>query len=329
MRSPPPEDRFRLQPWHMMAGSILILVHLAAIAIGNFHTWSGPWPTPMGESTAEPPQFAKAGYRVTGPVYTQGLRIGTNSSYLTNRPGRDPQITFEFRLRDNEGKLIKVLRFPDEKANGWVQHRQSMLAMWLGRDAMMPPLESQLVAAPGKHEERRSVWRVLAPQYFQGSQWYLSDKEGRVIAGAHPASGFFARTLYGPQRGIDELKAMYERKEYSKVHEVSENGEDWEPADMLTHVFDWTAKSKSKMWLVRRGINTLPRNSPLNTPNTWSLLVAQSYGRYLCREYGAASAELVRISQPGYPPAILFMPAGAEPPPGFNKMESYFGKVAP
>ena len=312
MPAAPPDERLSLKPWHMALGSVVILLHLAAVAVCGFMMLSGPWPTPMGDSPALPPQFAQTAYRAAGPVYAQGLRIGANSRYMTNRPGMQPAIQFEVLLKDDKGALVKRLKFPDPEANFWVRHRQDVLALWLGNDGMMQPLEGEIIAAPGQKLERRTVWRELSPMAMQGSRWHIRDKD--------------KKPLFPEPRELNQVREMWERKQLDLTYEVSENQVDWEPAEMLHQLFMVTPTSNRKLWLVRREVNSLPRGMPMPQPNDWTMLVVKAYGRYLCRTHNAASAELVRVSQPGYPPVVLFGDVPADP---FKRLESYFGKVAP
>jgi hypothetical protein len=77
--------------------------------------------------------------------------------------------------------------------------------------------------------------------------------------------------------------------------------------------------------------HTIPRNQPVFRPSEWSLLVAQAYMRYLCREHGAASAELIRHSR-GPIPVIPFEAQFLQnlpnnlPPGTFVEMISNFGE---
>lgn len=51
----------------------------------------------------------------------------------------------------------------------------------------------------------------------------------------------------------------------------------------------------------------IPRNRPVFGPSDWSMILARSYARRLCREHGAASVEIVRYTKPLIPPDVLFM----------------------
>jgi hypothetical protein len=69
----------------------------------------------------------------------------------------------------------------------------------------------------------------------------------------------------------------------------------------------------------------VPRERPVYRPSDWSLLLARSYARHLCRRHGAASAELVRHTREPILPAVLFLP---EPPSdAFDELISNFGEL--
>ena len=69
----------------------------------------------------------------------------------------------------------------------------------------------------------------------------------------------------------------------------------------------------------------VPRDRPVFRPSDWSLLLARSYARHLCREHGAASAELVRHTREAILPAVLFLP---EPPAdALDELISNFGEL--
>jgi hypothetical protein len=69
----------------------------------------------------------------------------------------------------------------------------------------------------------------------------------------------------------------------------------------------------------------VPRDRPVFRPSEWSLLLARSYVRHLCRLYGAATGELVRHTREPVPPAVL---SGDEPPAdAFVELLSNFGEL--
>jgi hypothetical protein len=63
----------------------------------------------------------------------------------------------------------------------------------------------------------------------------------------------------------------------------------------------------------------IPRDREVQRPSEWSLLLAKSYARYLCRTHGAASAEVIRHTLPPLPPEILEM----EMPPPFELISNF------
>jgi hypothetical protein len=80
--------------------------------------------------------------------------------------------------------------------------------------------------------------------------------------------------------------------------------------------------------LVRKSELELPRDRPLSRPSDWSQLLAQAYVRHLCREYGAASGELVRHSRNALLPDIMFV-QGPIPREAFSEMVCNFGDYRP
>jgi hypothetical protein len=71
----------------------------------------------------------------------------------------------------------------------------------------------------------------------------------------------------------------------------------------------------------------VPRDRAVMRPSQWSLVLARSYVRYLCREHGAASGELIRHTREPVLPAVLFLD---EPPAdAFEELISNFGELSP
>jgi hypothetical protein len=72
-------------------------------------------------------------------------------------------------------------------------------------------------------------------------------------------------------------------------------------------------------------LHLIPRERTVFRPSDWSILLARSYSRYLCRVYGAASAEVIRRTKDPIPPGVLFLD---EPPPGpSEELNSNFGEL--
>jgi hypothetical protein len=80
--------------------------------------------------------------------------------------------------------------------------------------------------------------------------------------------------------------------------------------------------------LVKKSEIELPRDRPLSRPSDWSLILAQAYARYLCRQHGAASAEIIRHSRNAIMPDILFV-TGPMPREAFSEQICTFGDFRP
>jgi hypothetical protein len=59
----------------------------------------------------------------------------------------------------------------------------------------------------------------------------------------------------------------------------------------------------------------VPRNQPVMQPREWSLLLARSYARHLCRVHDVRSVEIVRRSKDPVSPMVLVVPALPGGPP--------------
>jgi hypothetical protein len=235
--------------WLIAAGSLAIAAHLLAVLCMALAVRTEPMQTPFGgDSQFAAPKFAELVNDTAMPNYLRFLKMTQNYHFASNHPGV-PDVMFEVRLKDAQGKEMEVLKFPDPKANFWVRHRQRLLARGLANDQPIEPLPNEpvgeVIAAPGKQLEKVQFWD-----------------------------------------GPDE-------------HHVHIRNE-------VKHL--------------------VPRDRPIVTgPTQWSLLLAQSYARYLCRSHGAASAEISRRMRNNIPPMILYEPT--PPPPGlFDDYIAFFGE---
>jgi hypothetical protein len=70
----------------------------------------------------------------------------------------------------------------------------------------------------------------------------------------------------------------------------------------------------------------LPKDRPVMRPSAYARALAGSMGRYLCRQTGAASAEVFRISREPVAPMMLNMDDA--PPESFNTLTSNFGEFS-
>jgi hypothetical protein len=153
-----PIDTTRKVPtWLLILGSVAIFAHLVAIAVMVLAAPSGPWASPFGMSMALAPQFAQSGYDVATPAYLRWIKMTHNYHFPSNRPGA-PGVYLEVKLKDSSGKIIETLKFPDNKANAFVRHRQLLLARQLADDTPLPPRQGEVVAAPGRAIHKTEFW---------------------------------------------------------------------------------------------------------------------------------------------------------------------------
>lgn len=215
--------------WLRIAVGAAVGVHLLVIIAQVISAPSGEWYTPMGPSMAEPPQFVKPITEAAVPAYLEPLRLTHNYHFATNRTSR-PGVYFEVHLKNKDGQRIKTLRFPDEKVNPWVRHRQELLAQGLAEDEPVPPPQGEII---GRVEF--TIWDL-------------------------------------PDQGSQDLRLK-------KVPQ-----------------------------------HLVPRDRPVMMPSPWSLTLAKSYARYLCRTEHAAAAEIVRHTRDPWQPGYLLIPREAIPP---------------
>ncbi len=226
--------------WLLWAASVVILAHLLAVGAHALAAQSGPWPTPFGISNAEPPKAAELADKHAAKPYLSALRMPQDYHFASNQPVF-PGITFEVRLKDERGEVLKTLKFPDEKANGWVRHRQALLARNLGNDQPVAPRQGGVVLpAPGQELPKHLIWDPLDPNQ--------------------------------PPRPGQMLK-LVERDDNELI----------------------SIQMKQPMGSVYR-------------PSEWELLVARAIARRMCREHGAAKAQVIRHAQNPITPAALILP---------------------
>jgi hypothetical protein len=67
------------------------------------------------------------------------------------------------------------------------------------------------------------------------------------------------------------------------------------------------------------------RGGPVFRPSEWSLVLARSYARFLCRAHGAASAEIIRHTRDPIYPVVLF--EGEPAADAFQDLIATFGEM--
>jgi hypothetical protein len=87
-------------------------------------------------------------------------------------------------------------------------------------------------------------------------------------------------------------------------------------------------QSEKPIQLILREVppHLVPRTRSVMRPSELSLALVHSYARYLCREYGAASADVLRHTREPIAPAILFE---VEPGATIEELVASYGKVSP
>jgi hypothetical protein len=158
--------------WLVAVGSVLIAGHLLALVFNALAAPSGPWPSPEeGQYMGTPPQFAfSVSSNLTLPYlnvpYLRAVKLTHNYHFLSNRPTH-PGVYVEFRLKDEEGNEVATVKLPDDGANPWVRHRQSLLALALGEDQPVRPLTSELIPDKGMELPKVQIWEEIGPRHLR------------------------------------------------------------------------------------------------------------------------------------------------------------------
>lgn len=274
-----------------IALSVLVTVHLFAVVCNVLSAPSGPWPTPYGSDMALGPHFASLTSQYTSNYYLNPIGMSHNYHFISNRVAV-PQVYFEVKLKDQDGKVFKTVRFPDDKSSVlgfWIEHRKSMLASNLADDQPIQSAGPEKVASDISKSPDIHVW--LQP----------SEIQSMVAEGVLPPS------LLQPEASDDPAKLLLPPMLMDPTKKVDA------PNQKLRLV---TIRE------VQRGI--LPRNRPLESPSDWSLILAKSYTRYLCRKYDAESGEIIRYSQAPIMPVLMFV--RTPPQDAFIRTEANFGE---
>jgi hypothetical protein len=161
-----PPSASALPRWLVVAGSALILYHLAAVIVPILDVPSGPWVTGEGPRPVAPPEFAHVASGLS-TVQADYLRVAHSYHFDSNRPGDLPGVEFEVRLRDRDGTLMETVRFPDPGANPWLRHRQELLARGLAPDLPVQPPQSEVIPPAGEKVPMLDIW-ALHGEDFSG-----------------------------------------------------------------------------------------------------------------------------------------------------------------
>src|SRR5581483_7022859 len=154
MTPPSPRELPRLL---VIGGSVAIVLHLFTFGALVLAAPSGPWPSPFGSSMSPGPTFLQSFNEASNRYYLEPLRMTHNYHFMANRTAL-PGVYFEVRLKDEKGKTIKTLTFPEENANAWVRHRQTLLAQGLAEDLPVQPGGSERSFGKKKDRPKTTIW---------------------------------------------------------------------------------------------------------------------------------------------------------------------------
>jgi hypothetical protein len=158
MSQPSSQPSVRVPRWLIWVGSVAIVFHLGAVGVNNLAAMSGPWPDAQGGEYIGPPYLAQS---VTQSVadYLKAICMEHRYHFLANRLPGTPGVYLEFHLKDEGGKDLATVKLPDDQANSWVRHRQSLLTQqvsWEDRFIVPPPTED--IPAPGQEPAKEQYW---------------------------------------------------------------------------------------------------------------------------------------------------------------------------
>jgi hypothetical protein len=160
------------------AGSLFAVGHLLVIGLLALAAESGPWLMSNGvPSTALGPEFAaRISASFTVPYYFQPLRMTHNYHFESNKPVM-LGIYFEVKLRNEAGEVVgHPIKFPDDKANFWVRHRQNLLALGLGNDTVLQRRGTEVIPAKGAKMPTVQIW-----DKSEIENWRLKEVEEHLL----------------------------------------------------------------------------------------------------------------------------------------------------
>jgi hypothetical protein len=140
----PPPAAGAVPRWLLHLGGVALAAHLAVLVGLTLSVASGPWPSPFGDSMALAPQFAQFVRLYASPLYGKVFKIAPTEFAPRAHPAAIGAWV-EIRLKDDAGKVVNTLRFPEEGANPWVRQRQVLLARGLTDDQPVTPRMGEAV----------------------------------------------------------------------------------------------------------------------------------------------------------------------------------------
>jgi hypothetical protein len=98
------------------------------------------------------------------------------------------------------------------------------------------------------------------------------------------------------------------------------------PGQQVPNATFWDPAEDGGLRLKTTPEHLVPRDRPVFRPSEWSMLLARSYVRHLCREYGGASGEVIRRTREPIAPDLMFVD---EPPAAaFDTLVANFGEFS-
>jgi hypothetical protein len=146
-----------LPRWFLVIASLAIVFHFVSVLSGALAAPSGPWPSQDESIMVDPPAFAASLKRTVGPSYLSWLKLNHDYHFQSNQPN-PVGVYFEVRLKDEVGKEITTLKFPDAEANALVRSLQQDLARWLISDESMLAPGAEKIGAPKQAPPSLLMW---------------------------------------------------------------------------------------------------------------------------------------------------------------------------
>jgi hypothetical protein len=141
----------------ILGGSLLIAYHLGCVLLNVLAAPSGPWPAMEGADMAMPPALVGNLHTEVALPYLRLVKLTHNYHFNSNRVGQ-PEAFLEVELQDEEGEVIKTVRFPDPKAPSSVRQRQAALAHYVTEDQPIQPSMIEKIPAPNRKIPEIPIW---------------------------------------------------------------------------------------------------------------------------------------------------------------------------
>ncbi len=151
----------------------------------------------------------------------------------------------------------------------------------------------------------------------------LKNEQGKVIETVQlpdPKANFWVQhrqQLLARGLAEDQPVEMNQGEEIPGVGKKAEKIDIWDGAGPAAN---W------QLVITPKEKHMIPRDRPVMRPSEYSRILARSFVRHLCRQTGAASGEVIRISHEPITPNLV---TTEDVPPGtFNTLTSNFGEMS-